>query len=218
MDGPAGSGKSTIARKLADELGFYFLNTGSFYRAYTLSALRNGIDPLDKDKVLENAEKTAITVSDGSICINGVNEEHNLHTAEVDRYASQVSSDPRIREMVNKAVRKIAEGLDIVTEGRDTTTVIFPDADYKFYFDASPEVRAERRHKDQPDEDYTSILNAIKERDKRDIEKAVGALKIADDAIYIDTSLLTINQVCERVMKTVRNSPEGISVGKMKLR
>ena len=94
--------------------------------------------------------------------------------------------------------------MNIVTEGRDTTTVIFPNADFKFYFDAAPEVRAERRLKDQPDEDFETILRSIKERDKRDIEKATGALKIAEDAEYIDTSLLTINQVCERVIKTVR--------------
>ena len=204
IDGPAGSGKSTIARKVAESIGFYFLNTGSFYRAYTLSALRNGIDPLDKDAVLECAKKTSITVSDGAICIDGIDEEANLHTSAVDKYASQVSSDPRIREMVNSAVRKIAEGMNIVTEGRDTTTVIFPNADFKFYFDAAPEVRAERRLKDQPDEDFETILRSIKERDKRDIEKATGALKIAEDAEYIDTSLLTINQVCERVIKTVR--------------
>ena len=204
IDGPAGSGKSTIARRLAEELGFYFLNTGSFYRAYTLSAIENGIDPLDKDKVLSNAESIEITVKDGNICIDGVDCENKLHTASVDAYASQVSSDPRIRELVNKAVRNIAKGLDIVTEGRDTTTVIFPEADYKFYFDASPEVRAKRRMQDQEGSDYQTILKAIEERDKMDKEKAVGALKIADHAIYIDTSLLTISQVCEKVIEAVR--------------
>ena len=137
-------------------------------------------------------------------CIDGVDCENKLHTASVDAYASQVSSDPRIRELVNRAVRNIAKGLDIVTEGRDTTTVIFPEADYKFYFDASPEVRAKRRMQDQEGSDYQTILKAIEERDKMDKEKAVGALKIADNAIYIDTSLLTISQVCEKVIEAVR--------------
>ena len=204
IDGPAGSGKSTIARMVAEKLGFYFLNTGSFYRAYTLSALERGIDPLDRDKVLENAKKISITVENGDICIDGKDSENRLHTESVDQFCSQVSSDPRIRELVNEAARTIAHGLDVVTEGRDTTTVIFPDAEYKFYFDASPEIRARRRVKDQPGSDYDTVLQAIIIRDKRDKEKAAGALKIAEDAIYIDTSLLTINQVCEKVIGTVR--------------
>ena len=203
IDGPAGSGKSTIARAVAEKLGFYFLNTGSFYRAYTLSALDRGIDPLDRDRVLDNAEHISITVDDGDICIDGKNEEQRLHTPSVDAYCSQVSSDPRIRELVNKAARKIAENMDIVTEGRDTTTVIFPNADYKFYFDATAEVRAKRRCKDQSTLDFQTVLESIRQRDKMDMEKATGALKIASDAIYIDTSLLTINQVCEKVIQTV---------------
>ena len=107
---------------------------------------------------------------------------------------------------MNRSVRALASGMDIVTEGRDTTTVIFPDADFKFYFDASPAVRAERRLKEQPGMDYESILSSILERDRMDMEKASGALKIADGAIYIDTSLLTIEQVCEKVIGTVRGT------------
>ena len=161
IDGPAGSGKSTVAKMVAKKLGFYFLNTGSFYRAYTLSALDRGIDPLDKDKVLKNAESITLSVENGAVCIDGKDEEARLHSPLVDKYASPVSSDPRIREMVNSAVRKIAEGLDIVTEGRDTTTVVFPDADFRFYFDASPEIRAERRLKEQKELDYGTVLQGI---------------------------------------------------------
>lgn len=200
IDGPAGSGKSTVAKRLAKELGWYFLNTGSFYRAYTLAQLNKGLDPLDKDSVLETARKTVLTVENGSICINGVDSENLLHTPLVDKYASPVSSDPRLRELVTNLVRKIAGNMNIVTEGRDTTTVIFPNADYKFYFDASVEERAKRRVEEQKGVTYEEVLASIKKRDKNDMEKEVGALKKAKNAIYIDTTNLTIDAVCEKVL------------------
>lgn len=204
IDGPAGSGKSTIARILAKELGFYFLNTGSFYRAYTYAQIKSGKDPLDKDSVLETAKNTKLSVLDGNIAIDGVNSEMHLHTPLVDKYCSPVSSDPRLREHVNEQVREIAKGMNIVTEGRDTTTVIFPDAEYKFYFDASAEIRARRRKEQQPDgPSYEEILESIIQRDENDRNKAVGALKIADNAIYIDTTDLTIKQVCDKVKKVI---------------
>ncbi|HAZ74496.1 MAG TPA: (d)CMP kinase, partial [Rikenellaceae bacterium] len=193
-------GKSTVAKRLAKELGWYFLNTGSFYRAYTLAQLNKGLDPLDKDSVLETARKTVLTVENGSICINGVDSENLLHTPLVDKYASPVSSDPRLRELVTNLVRKIAGNMNIVTEGRDTTTVIFPNADYKFYFDASVEERAKRRVEEQKGVTYEEVLASIKKRDKNDMEKEVGALKKAKNAIYIDTTNLTIDAVCEKVL------------------
>ena len=206
IDGPAGSGKSTIARLLAAELGYYFLNTGSFYRAYTLAQLEKGLDPLNSDSVLNTAKSIKLTVKDGDIHINGVNVEKKLHTPKVDEFASQVSVDPRLRSYVNEQVRAIAKGMNIVTEGRDTTTVIFPDADYKFYFDASAEVRAKRRTAEHPDgPDYKTVLEEIMKRDERDKNKAVGALKIADGAIYIDTTYLTIKQVCEKVLEAMNS-------------
>ncbi len=204
IDGPAGSGKSTIAKRIAEELGWYFLNTGSFYRAYTLAQLEKGLDPLDKDSVLKTARETELTVKDGDICINGVDKEKMLHTPLVDKYASPVSSDPRLRELVTDEVRALSKGMNIVTEGRDTTTVIFPEAEYKFYFDASAAERAKRRVREQSGVTYDEVLKSILERDENDRNKAVGALKVAKNAIYIDTTNLTIDAVCEKVYSAMQ--------------
>lgn len=204
IDGPAGSGKSTIARRIAKELDWYFLNTGSFYRAYTLAQIEKGLDPLDRDSVLDTAKDTKITVEDGNICIDGVNAEPKLHTPLVDKYASPVSSDPRLREIVTNMVRELSSNLNIVTEGRDTTTVIFPNAEYKFYFDASVDERVKRRLKEQSGVSYEEVYDSIQKRDKNDIEKEVGGLKKAENAIYIDTTNLTIEEVCEKVYRAMQ--------------
>lgn len=204
IDGPAGSGKSTIARRIAKELDWYFLNTGSFYRAYTLAQIEKGLDPLDRDSVLDTAKETKITVEDGNICIDGINVEPKLHTPLVDKYASPVSSDPRLREIVTNMVRELSSDLNIVTEGRDTTTVIFPNAEYKFYFDASVDERVKRRLKEQSGVSYEEVYDSIQKRDKNDIEKEVGELKKAENAIYIDTTNLTIEEVCEKVYRAMQ--------------
>jgi len=154
---------------------------------------------------LETAQEIELSVKDSKVCLNGIDVEDKLHTSEVDKYVSQVSVDPKIREIVNKIIKEIANGIDIIAEGRDITTVVFPNADFKFYFDAKPEIRAKRRFIQHPEgQDYETILSEIIRRDKNDKEKPVGSLKIANDAIIIDTSYLTIPQVCEKVIKAIK--------------
>ena len=204
IDGPAGVGKSSIARMIADKCDFYYLNSGSFYRAYTYAHQKAGGDPFDNDSVLETARNTPLTVEDGLICINGESVEEFLHTPEVDAVVAQVSANPLLRKHVDAQLRQIAKGLDVVVEGRDITTVVFPDAELKCYFDATAEVRAKRRFAQHPQgQSYESVLKQIIERDNIDRNKEFGALKIAEDALYIDTSHLTIGQVCEKVLSAI---------------
>lgn len=204
IDGPSGVGKSTIAKMLAKRLGFYFLNTGSFYRAVTYSSLNAGIDIKDRKAVLACAENLDISIQNGDICIDGVDVEDKLHLPAIDLNTSFVSSDPELRSYLTDKIRKAVEGMDIVTEGRDTTTVIFPHAECKCYFDASPEIRAKRRFAQIPDgQSLEKVLSDLAKRDENDKKKPVGALKIAPDALYIDTSYLTIEQVCDKVVKAI---------------
>ena len=200
IDGPAGSGKSTIARKVAESLGFVYVNSGNIYRALTLGALDHGIGLEAKAELLEFARGAGIEYRGKCLFLEGRDVEEELHSARVDALVAQLSAIPEIREVVNAHVRKIAGSTDAVVEGRDMTTVVFPDADYKFYLDASAESRAKRRF-DQgcSSETLESIRRNIEMRDTIDRQKSVGALKIAPDAYYLDSSDLTIDQVYDKV-------------------
>ncbi|MFA6845889.1 MAG: (d)CMP kinase [Sphaerochaetaceae bacterium] len=204
IDGPAGVGKSTIAKLISKKCGFYYLNSGSFYRAYTYNQQKLGADPFDFPLLLENAKKIKLSIRDAQICIDGQSVEDKLHTPSVDAVVAQVSAYAPLRFYVNEQLRAIAAGVDVIVEGRDITTIVFPDADVKFYFDANPEVRAKRRFLQHPEnESYEDVLKIIKMRDDIDKNKPVGALKIASDAFYIDTSYLTTEQVCEKVVSAI---------------
>ena len=197
IDGPAGTGKSTVAHQVAKDLNLVYLNSGSFYRALTLSALEAGISAEDTGAVLEHAKKQTLDYVNARLILNGKDVDDLLHQDKVDAAVSKVSSIVELRHLVNERMREIVQNLSIICEGRDMTTVVFPNAEYKFFLDASIDVQAKRRF-DQGVSNLTleEIKEAIIKRDEMDRKKAEGALKKAEDAFYIDTSDLTISQVC----------------------
>ncbi|MGO8692533.1 MAG: (d)CMP kinase [Rectinemataceae bacterium] len=200
IDGPAGSGKSTISRMVAEALGFAYVNSGNIYRAMTLRFLERSGDPSDPDAVIECSKEAEIGYVDGRLHLDGCDVDDELHSAQVDALVAQLSANPRLREIVNAHVRKIAGTTDAVVEGRDMSTVVFPEADVKFYLDASPESRARRRFEQGvSNASFDEIKRNIEMRDAIDRSKSIGSLKIARDAIYLDSSHLTIQEVYDKV-------------------
>ena len=210
LDGPAGVGKSTIAKKLAEKAGFFYLNSGNFYRAVSLSVLRKGIDPENDEAIIENTREIDISIVNGELYLDGDSVEDELHTDKVDKWVARHSAIVEVRTIVTEALRNSAEKMDIVAEGRDISTVVFPKADFKFYLDASIEIRAERRFKQgTSSQTFEELLKSIKDRDTIDKNKPVGGLKIAGDAVYLDTSDLTIDEVCEKVLGKIQERNTG---------
>jgi len=204
IDGPAGTGKSTIAKRIADYFSISFLNSGSFYRGICLLLLENKKDLENAAEVCDYALRLNIDYIDERLVIDGRDVEDLLHSDMVDRHVAQLSAIPELRSIVNEKIRAITKSQSIVCEGRDMTTVVFPDADYKFYLDASLDVQAQRRF-DQGVSDLSleEIKETIRKRDLIDKGKSVGALKRAADAMYIDTSDLTIDEVCAIIVSKI---------------
>lgn len=205
IDGPAGTGKSTIAKLISEKLGIVFLNSGSFYRAITLALFRTGkIDDSDED-ICNFAKTLILDYQDSHLILNGEDVDDLLHSDQVDSRVAQISAIVPLRHIVNDKIREITKSLSIVCEGRDMTTVVFPDAEYKFYLDASIDAQAERRFKQGCSNlSLDEIKESIRQRDIIDKGKKEGALKIAEDATYIDTTLLTIEQVCAIILGKIR--------------
>jgi CMP/dCMP kinase len=208
IDGPAGSGKSTAARALAERIGFAFLDTGAMYRAVALEALTRGLDLDDFEAVAQLARKMTIEALGPVVRVDGRDVTAAIRTPDVTSAASRVAAIPDVRAALVRMQRKAAEGLDVVSEGRDQGTVVFPDAECKFYVTAAPEVRARRRLLELQEAgeqiSFEDLLRQIVERDTRDKTREAAPLRAADDAIRIDTSDLSQDEAVSRMETIVR--------------
>ena len=212
IDGPAGTGKGTIAKLIAQELNLVNIDTGAMYRSITLEALRQGINSIEeKEKLIEIAKNIKIEMTNNNgeqeIFLNGENVTNKIRSVEVSAFVSPVSSIPEIRELMVNLQRKMTEGKNVIMEGRDITTVVFPHANVKIYLDADVEERARRRYEENKEKGmqvtFEETLEAVKKRDYNDMHKPVGALKIAEDAIVVDTTKMTIEEVKEKVKEII---------------
>ncbi|HBY59157.1 MAG TPA: (d)CMP kinase [Solibacterales bacterium] len=211
IDGPGGAGKSTIARRVAERLGFLYLDTGAMYRAVALWAVRTGV-PLDDAHRLEqlavNAE-IGFEECGRVVRLNGEDVSTVIRTPEVSAAASRVSAVPGVRRALVEKQRLAARAASVVMEGRDIGTVVFPQAEVKFFLDASPDVRAARRVKELEEKTgeacKESVARELAERDQRDRSRAEAPLAQAPDAVYLDSSRLTLEEVEERILQAVRD-------------
>ena len=211
IDGPAGTGKGTIADLLAKKLGYTYIDTGAMYRCITLKMLNNNIPLNDIEKINELLESTSIEFMNISnkqhVFLDNEDVTEDIRTPRVNEAVSPTSAIVEIRKKLVEMQRKLGENQNVVMEGRDITTVVFPNADVKIYLTASPEIRAKRRYDEMIKKGisitYEDTLKSITERDNIDMNKPVGALKIADDAIVIDSSNLTIDEVYEKIHEII---------------
>ena len=210
IDGPAGTGKSTAARELASRLGLPFLDTGAMYRAVAWRCLKNGISFDDESQIVKQARQIRFEFSKNRLLIDGNDPGDELRSDEISRAASVVATFPAVREVLVEQQRKLAGEYSLVSEGRDQGTVVFPQANCKFFLTASPDVRAERRWNDlragNPAISKEMILREIEQRDERDRNRKAAPLKPAEDAIIIDNSNKTREEVVSLMAENVRKT------------
>ena len=217
IDGPSGAGKSTIAKFLAKELNFLYVDTGAMYRAIGLFAARNGVDAGDAAAVepLLSQVKLDLAYVEGEqrIFLNGEDVSRSIRTEEASKNASKVSAIPAVRQFLLEFQRSFAKQNCILMDGRDIGTVVLPDADVKIFLTATPEARAQRRYKEQiergEDVTFEQVLEAIQKRDAADSSRAAAPLKPAEDSVLVDTTFLNLQESIQRILAIVLEKYHG---------
>mgnify|MGYP001409896494 CR=1 FL=1 len=213
IDGPAGSGKSSAARQLAKRLGFRFLDTGAMYRAVALAGKEQGVDWQDHSQLTRIALSLEIYLHDFHVFLDGRDVTDEIRTVEITQLTKHVADNPDTRRILVDAQRKLAQGLDVVTEGRDQATVAFPQAECKIFLTAGETVRAQRRFLDLTTRGERVTLESVlanqSRRDQEDEERVIGGLRMAPDSILVNTDGLTQDQVVETLEKLVRSKMPG---------
>lgn len=216
IDGPAGAGKSTIARRTAQELSFIYVDTGALYRALAVFLVDEGISPEDIEKVGEAVKSVKVSIAyengEQQVLVNGKNVTSRLRAEAVGNMASKVSAIPAVRAALLDLQRDLAKAHDVLMDGRDIGTNVLPEAELKIYLTASVETRAERRYKELQEKGVEADLSKIKEeietRDHQDMTRAIAPLKQAEDAVYLDTSHMNIDEVVETIKKLYQERKE----------
>jgi cytidylate kinase len=215
LDGPAGAGKSSAARALAARLGWCYMDTGAMYRAVTLVALERGIPLADATAMAALAEEIRIEFRSGRVLVDGRDVSVEIRTERITAATRPVADAPPVRAAMKHIQRRMAEGLDIVTEGRDQGSEVFPQADVKVFVTASPEERARRRHREEQARgsglSLAEVLAAQAVRDEGDRSRSVGAMRAADDAVVLETDGLAPEEVVDRLVALIeaRRGPRG---------
>ena len=208
IDGPCGSGKGTIASILAEKLNLVNIDTGATYRSLALKTLENNIDIKDEQKIIELSKNLNVEFKEGKVFLDGKDVSKKIREKEVTQIVSPISSIVEVRKNMVELQRKMASTHDVILEGRDITTVVFPNAEYKFYLDATLEERVNRRIKQNKemniDMSEEEIRKSISDRDYNDMHKPVGALKRTDEQIYIDSTNMTIDEVIEKMINIIK--------------
>lgn len=210
IDGPAGSGKGTVTKKVGEKLGLVNIDTGAMFRCVTLNMIEENINLEDEAKIEEILNKIEIDMKEnGQIFLNGKEVTNRIRENDINKFVSPVSIIPDVRKKLLDLQRKVAQGKKVIMEGRDIGTVVFPNANVKIYLDATPEERAKRRMKQNQENgifgSYEEILESIINRDKKDMTREVAPLKRAEDAIYIDSSNMSIEETVEEIIKIIKN-------------
>jgi cytidylate kinase len=212
IDGPSGSGKTTIAKLVAKELGFNYLDTGALYRAVAISLRACGVEPDDSDDKLRAVlDRTAVSFNNGRVYLNGRDVSEEIRSREVDHFSSVFSTRRIVRAFLLDVQRNAAMHDEVVVEGRDTTTVVFPDSKKKIFLDASIEERAKRRYLQYKGKGFDISMDearkSIIERDQRDASRDIAPLRKAADALLVDSSSLSIEEVREKIVDFIKTDP-----------